>query len=456
MVNIVSSSLPSPFTTPHFTSLLGLTPPLPPFFLSFQPHSPSRPLFPTSLNGMCVRSHARVGIIYIYVCVCSRHCYYYYLYSSSTVLIIRKENNKQTRTRNARPHTKKANLTVKKKKKRQDLPRDGRVRGRGWGWGGGWEVMVGGRGRGGVRGWDERERGAERKRQRETKRQREREGERDRERQRGSNRVRGRDRKRQRGRNREREREWKRGAVNLSVSVQHRPGAPRSRDVSKDQPSPPESAVRSLLTGTLQPSTGNTRSLAGPWTIPKAFKKSGATQKSNPAVGSSPLWFSRRWQSGRGRRTWRKRKKARHYCSHLPKNEDTLIRAVLGQWTEWDKLLFLNQRHLFVVMHAVMRWPQLPTQRPFVQEDETDTITNVQLRSWRQTAEHVQQIYPSQAGSKTTCAASGSPLSDYTHQTLWQQGGTGEDGHIHLADWTYCIAAMEKKKKNQTCSHVSQ
>ena len=40
--------------------------------------------------------------------------------------------------------------------------------------------------------------------------------------------------------------------------------------------------------------------------------------------------------------------------------------------------------------------------------------------------------------------ANGSPA---THQTLQQQGGTGEDSHVHLADRTLSIAAIEKKKK---------
>ena len=39
--------------------------------------------------------------------------------------------------------------------------------------------------------------------------------------------------------------------------------------------------------------------------------------------------------------------------------------------------------------------------------------------------------------------ANGSPA---THQTLGQQGGTAEDSHIHLADWTLSVAAIEKKK----------
>ena len=31
----------------------------------------------------------------------------------------------------------------------------------------------------------------------------------------------------------------------------------------------------------------------------------------------------------------------------------------------------------------------------------------------------------------------------YTHQTLLQQGGTGEDGHVHLADWTLSVVAFK-------------
>ena len=49
---------------------------------------------------------------------------------------------------------------------------------------------------------------------------------------------------------------------------------------------------------------------------------------------------------------------------------------------------------------------------------------------------------PTSADSKTTRVANNSPA---THQTLWQQERTGEDSHIHLADWTLSVAATEKK-----------
>ena len=61
-----------------------------------------------------------------------------------------------------------------------------------------------------------------------------------------------------------------------------------------------------------------------------------------------------------------------------------------------------------------------------------------------QTAEHVQQRCPASAGSKTKCVANSSPAA---HQTLRQKGGTGEDGHIHVADWTFSVAVTEKKKR---------
>ena len=39
--------------------------------------------------------------------------------------------------------------------------------------------------------------------------------------------------------------------------------------------------------------------------------------------------------------------------------------------------------------------------------------------------------------------------SSVTHQTLWRQRGTREDGHIHLADWTFSVATIEKKEEEE-------
>ena len=52
---------------------------------------------------------------------------------------------------------------------------------------------------------------------------------------------------------------------------------------------------------------------------------------------------------------------------------------------------------------------------------------------------------PASADSKNKCVANSSPA---RHQTIWQQGGTGKDGHIHHADWTLGVAATQKKKKD--------
>ena len=51
---------------------------------------------------------------------------------------------------------------------------------------------------------------------------------------------------------------------------------------------------------------------------------------------------------------------------------------------------------------------------------------------------------PVSADSKNKRVANSSPV---TRQTLRQQGGTGEGSHIHLADWTLSVAAIDKKKE---------
>ena len=64
-----------------------------------------------------------------------------------------------------------------------------------------------------------------------------------------------------------------------------------------------------------------------------------------------------------------------------------------------------------------------------------------------QTAEHILQRYPLLQAAKNNRVANSSPA---TQQTLGQQGGTGEDGHIHLADWTVSVAAIEKKQEKKS------
>ena len=68
-----------------------------------------------------------------------------------------------------------------------------------------------------------------------------------------------------------------------------------------------------------------------------------------------------------------------------------------------------------------------------------------------QTAEHILQRCPLLRTAGDKRVANGSPA---THQSVRQQGGTAEDGHIHLADWSLRVTAIEKKKKNQGMSAI--
>ena len=49
-----------------------------------------------------------------------------------------------------------------------------------------------------------------------------------------------------------------------------------------------------------------------------------------------------------------------------------------------------------------------------------------------------------QTARQQSCAANSSPA---THQTLAQRGETGEDGHIHPADWTLGVAVIQKENQ---------
>ena len=82
-----------------------------------------------------------------------------------------------------------------------------------------------------------------------------------------------------------------------------------------------------------------------------------------------------------------------------------------------------------------------PTQCPHVQENEAGTITICSYGLEDQTAEHILLRCPLSVDSKNKCVANGSPA---THQTLQQQRGTGEDGYIHLVDWTQCSGDREE------------
>ena len=58
-----------------------------------------------------------------------------------------------------------------------------------------------------------------------------------------------------------------------------------------------------------------------------------------------------------------------------------------------------------------------------------------------QTAELILQRVPLLETARTNVCTTA--VCTATHQTLWQQGGHGEDGHIYLADWTLSVAAIQ-------------
>ena len=78
-----------------------------------------------------------------------------------------------------------------------------------------------------------------------------------------------------------------------------------------------------------------------------------------------------------------------------------------------------------------------------VQENEAGTVTSLQLWPWGPDGRIYTAEMPTSADSKNRCVANGSPA---THQTLRQQGGTGEDSHSHLADWTQCCSDQEEEE----------
>ena len=55
-------------------------------------------------------------------------------------------------------------------------------------------------------------------------------------------------------------------------------------------------------------------------------------------------------------------------------------------------------------------------------------------------------------GAQNKYVANGSPA---THQTVRQQGGTGEDSYIHLADRTLGVAAIKKKENENPEGYTS-
>ena len=106
--------------------------------------------------------------------------------------------------------------------------------------------------------------------------------------------------------------------------------------------------------------------------------RSRAAQTSNPAVGSSPLWSSTKWKSGRARQIWSQRKTARQQC-HLLRKED-LHQSSPGA-THWEGWHPLFRSAAAGCGRETKHRPQ-PTRHPHVQQDEAGICNNLKLRSW--------------------------------------------------------------------------
>ena len=113
----------------------------------------------------------------------------------------------------------------------------------------------------------------------------------------------------------------------------------------------------------------------------------------------------------------------------------TLIRAALGQRTEKDDFRFrLDRWQQVVVMSLRVGHNRLHAHMFSEMKLAPSPICNCGLED--QTAEQHTAEIPASADSETKCVAKSSPA---THQTLRQQGGTGEGSDLHLADWTLSV-----------------
>ena len=101
-----------------------------------------------------------------------------------------------------------------------------------------------------------------------------------------------------------------------------------------------------------------------------------------------------------------------HTCREIRYNTTSM--SLCREFALW---LVIYVKHS---IHFIMKYQQF---------NNTDEDSKVQLRFWRLQSGTRTRKENTSADSKTKCVANSSPA---THQTLWQQGGTGEDGHIHL------------------------
>ena len=160
--------------------------------------------------------------------------------------------------------------------------------------------------------------------------------------------------------------------------------------------------------------------------------RSQAAQTSTPAVGTSPLWSPGNEKADELAKLEAKGRQQDNRATFQERK--TFTRAALEQGTERDEFHFFDRRQQVVVMRLSIDHNRLSTYIYSKVKVGSVTTSNCGLD---QTAEH-SAVMPTCADGTTKCVANSSPSA---HQALQQQRGTGEDGHIHFADWTLSVAA---------------
>ena len=125
----------------------------------------------------------------------------------------------------------------------------------------------------------------------------------------------------------------------------------------------------------------------------------------------------------------------------------TLIRAALGQRTGRGEFHFLDRWQQAAVI--TLRLGHNRRNAHIFRKMKLAPLPACNFGLEDQTAEHILQRCPLLQTARKKCMANSSPA---THQTLQHQGGTQEEGHIHLIDRTLSAAAVKKKKKKKYCS----
>ena len=121
----------------------------------------------------------------------------------------------------------------------------------------------------------------------------------------------------------------------------------------------------------------------------------------------------------------------------------------LGQRIENDDFHFLDRWQHVVVMRLRTGHDRFKNAHMYrkmkLAQPPTCNITAV-LKTRQPNIITLQRCPLLQTARQSVSVANSSPV---THQTLRQQGGTGEDSHIHLADWTLSVAAIDKKEEEE-------